>query len=216
MPEFFQTVMGRKFYESDVPRIASALEKIAVALGEKEKPNPFPLSTLKLLTMLYTRIQQAELADHFPYSLISNVADCVEGTHTDSTEEKIPVTKDRRDRLRDYDGPDGQPTLQNILAVCEYEPANGIPGICFPINHSGIHARCDSKDGMVFIAKDDQAAMFASDVDAANFVACLIGKPWKKFFDNPPEKCFYPYFEMTLNQVSALHDKFRKIAESFR
>lgn len=31
-PEFFQTGMGRKFYESDVPRSAEALERIAKAL----------------------------------------------------------------------------------------------------------------------------------------------------------------------------------------
>ena len=30
--EFFQTHMGRKFYEADVPRIANALERIATAL----------------------------------------------------------------------------------------------------------------------------------------------------------------------------------------
>jgi hypothetical protein len=42
-PEFFQTIMGRKFYEADVPRIAKALENIAVELKrsndlkEKEK-----------------------------------------------------------------------------------------------------------------------------------------------------------------------------------
>lgn len=29
MPEFHETRMGRKFYESDVPRIADALDKIA-------------------------------------------------------------------------------------------------------------------------------------------------------------------------------------------
>jgi len=31
-PQFFQTPMGRRFYESDVPRIASALERIAKAM----------------------------------------------------------------------------------------------------------------------------------------------------------------------------------------
>jgi hypothetical protein len=212
VPEFFQTMMGRKFYESDMPRIASALEKIATALGDKEMP---ATNAVELLAKLHTRIHQEELAGHFSYSLIRDVADCVEGVHTDSMKEKVLVM-DRRDRIHAYDGPDEQPTLQNILDICDYKPANGIPGVCFPTNHSGIHAICDSKDGRVFIAKDDQAGMFASDVDAANFVTCLIGKPWKKFFDNPPEKYFYPYFEMTLNQVSALHDKFRKIAESFR
>lgn len=46
MIEFFQTVMGKKFYESDVPRIAKALERIASALEtrapEKPKPPPAP------------------------------------------------------------------------------------------------------------------------------------------------------------------------------
>jgi hypothetical protein len=31
-PEFFQTMMGKRFYESTAPRIASALERIAEAL----------------------------------------------------------------------------------------------------------------------------------------------------------------------------------------
>jgi uncharacterized coiled-coil protein SlyX len=37
-PEFFQTAMGRKFYESDVPRIAAALEQIATALSSRAAP----------------------------------------------------------------------------------------------------------------------------------------------------------------------------------
>lgn len=32
MIDFFQTVMGRRFFEGDVPRIAKALERIADAL----------------------------------------------------------------------------------------------------------------------------------------------------------------------------------------
>ena len=31
-PEFFQTGMGRKFYDGDVPRLLKALERIATAL----------------------------------------------------------------------------------------------------------------------------------------------------------------------------------------
>jgi len=38
MPDFFQTGMGRKFYESDVPRIASALESIVVNLEKVANP----------------------------------------------------------------------------------------------------------------------------------------------------------------------------------
>ena len=32
MSEFYQTLMGRKFYDADVPRIVKALERIATAL----------------------------------------------------------------------------------------------------------------------------------------------------------------------------------------
>jgi len=32
MVEFFTTMMGRKFYEADVPRMVRALEKIAIEL----------------------------------------------------------------------------------------------------------------------------------------------------------------------------------------
>lgn len=39
MVEFFNTMMGKKFYESDVPRLVSALERIATAL-EKSKVKP--------------------------------------------------------------------------------------------------------------------------------------------------------------------------------
>lgn len=38
MPEFFQTLMGKKFYDSDVPRIAKALERIAAALEQQRSP----------------------------------------------------------------------------------------------------------------------------------------------------------------------------------
>jgi hypothetical protein len=31
-PEFYQTIMGKRFYESTAPKIAESLEKIAVEL----------------------------------------------------------------------------------------------------------------------------------------------------------------------------------------
>jgi hypothetical protein len=36
-PSFFQTIMGHTFYEGTVPRIAKALERIAIALEEANK-----------------------------------------------------------------------------------------------------------------------------------------------------------------------------------
>ena len=36
MSEFYQTLMGRKFYDADVPRIVKALERIATALEKRE------------------------------------------------------------------------------------------------------------------------------------------------------------------------------------
>ena len=36
MVELHNTLMGRKFYEADIPRIAKALERIAIALENQE------------------------------------------------------------------------------------------------------------------------------------------------------------------------------------
>lgn len=37
MSEFYRTPAGRKFYESDMPQLISALEKIALRMGEANK-----------------------------------------------------------------------------------------------------------------------------------------------------------------------------------
>jgi hypothetical protein len=39
-PQFFQTRMGTRFYEADVPRIANALERIAAALEARTPREP--------------------------------------------------------------------------------------------------------------------------------------------------------------------------------
>ena len=41
-PEFFQTIMGRQFYDGTLPRIAKALERIADALEAAKVPPPAP------------------------------------------------------------------------------------------------------------------------------------------------------------------------------
>ena len=40
--DFFQTVMGRQFYDGTLPRIAKALERIANALEAAKAPPPAP------------------------------------------------------------------------------------------------------------------------------------------------------------------------------
>jgi hypothetical protein len=50
MIQFFQTVMGRKLIESDVPRIAKALERIADALEKQAAPAPWQENTPRLPT----------------------------------------------------------------------------------------------------------------------------------------------------------------------
>ncbi len=55
MGEFFKTVMGRKFYDADVPRLTTALEKIATQL---ERANALQEKKFKLderLTKLQIR-----------------------------------------------------------------------------------------------------------------------------------------------------------------
>ena len=37
MPEFFQTMMGRKFFEGQLPKLISTLERIAVCLEENNE-----------------------------------------------------------------------------------------------------------------------------------------------------------------------------------
>lgn len=37
MSEFYKTSIGRKFYESDLPRLVSALEKIAIKIEEANR-----------------------------------------------------------------------------------------------------------------------------------------------------------------------------------
>jgi hypothetical protein len=37
-PEFFQTVMGKQFYDGTMPRIAKALERIADAMEKQQEP----------------------------------------------------------------------------------------------------------------------------------------------------------------------------------
>ncbi len=48
--KFVQTLMGRKFYQADVPRIIKALEKIANAL-EKQNRIDVILNTIKNSTV---------------------------------------------------------------------------------------------------------------------------------------------------------------------
>ena len=54
-PEFFQTGMGHKFYDSDVPRIVKALERIAAALEKLAEPKPPSLAEANLQHSIATR-----------------------------------------------------------------------------------------------------------------------------------------------------------------
>lgn len=57
MPEFFQTPMGKRFYEGTMPRIARALERIADAL---EKEDDLPDNRLWTLPDAAKYLQVAE------------------------------------------------------------------------------------------------------------------------------------------------------------
>lgn len=45
-PEFFQTIMGHKFFESTVPKLVRSLERIAVSLEKRKGPKPRDLKNL--------------------------------------------------------------------------------------------------------------------------------------------------------------------------
>jgi hypothetical protein len=193
--DFFRTIMGRKFYESDIPRLVAALERIAESLPKPTKPldtAPKPINTqalvereqlMALLRMINTRIHQEEIADHFPYSVISSLDAVVKGEPP-----HIPAHFRGRE----------QPLREDVLG----EHQRGIPGILFPVDNGG---DCDSEDGKVFIAREDASMMFRSDVDAANFITCLTGIVWKKYFDVPGQDYYHPYFEITLDEAERIH-----------
>ena len=42
MPEFFQTGMGKRFYEGQLPRLIKALERIAVCLEDRNEESQRP------------------------------------------------------------------------------------------------------------------------------------------------------------------------------
>lgn len=195
--EFFQTHMGQKFYDVDVPQVVRALTRIADSLEKKTEPRPLtvdrdevPLSVLKKLSFI---IHQEKLQEHFPVTLLLHVQDLLAGT-----------------RESTHDNNRNQPLLADILDRAEHE--RGIPGIAFPIDHSAEKGYFESEDGQVFISRSDQAGMFRSDVDAANFVSCLTGIPWKKCFDDFEKGYFFPYFEITLAQAQDIHDRFGSVA----
>jgi len=64
--EFFRTMMGRKFYESDVPRVAKALERIADALEKQGGADKVALDAI---------VEALDLQDQLtPFSTIEDVA----------------------------------------------------------------------------------------------------------------------------------------------
>lgn len=83
--DFFNTGMGRKFYERDVPRIAEALERIASALDRIIKPNQKALNLYTVVTVQWGIIAieahsiaeaQADARDRFGVKDPSAVRPC--------------------------------------------------------------------------------------------------------------------------------------------
>ncbi len=158
MVQFFETQMGRKFFEHDIPKLLSLAERIANGLEKKQ---------------LYV-----------PSVAPSGGAAAYEAG-----------------RL--------QPTIEVIRESCDFaEGSRLIPGLAFPIDNGPRESDFASIDGRVFIARDDAAGIFDSDIAAANFVALLIGKPWKKFFDQEGKDYYFPYFEIDLVEADEIHYRF--------
>ena len=77
MPQFHETVMGSRFIEGTVPRIAKTLERIANSLEEMLKEDPEPqtdklpraLELLKVSKRFMPEGMPAELEEEFKYLL---------------------------------------------------------------------------------------------------------------------------------------------------
>lgn len=105
-PEFFQTVMGRQFFEGTVPRIARALERIAKALEQEPKEAARVVTTdfntkvqqrsAAMMTGAPLEIGDLILRNGFPHSDTVTITSV--GGHT------VMVTKDRDGTFVDVDG----------------------------------------------------------------------------------------------------------------
>lgn len=151
-------------------------------------------------------------------SMIERLTKAIEASNQNNFEilrllRKPKIKKQASSLSSAYDDVEEQPSMKSILEGLEHETKYGIPGILFPADHASLHGDFFSEDGRVFIARDDQAGIFSSDVAAANFVACIIGKPWKKFYDQPPKKYFFPYFELTLDEAKYIHEQFTQMTK---
>ncbi len=75
-PEFFQTAMGRRFYEHDVPRIAESLEHLAA-----------------VVTALVTETQdKARKPTRMARSKMDKIAQVLRGEHGDASEMIMAIT----------------------------------------------------------------------------------------------------------------------------
>ena len=63
--DFFQTVMGRQFYDGSVPRIAKALERIANALEESNNRAAPPVSDKEYVVLPRKTFEEAHAAVAF-------------------------------------------------------------------------------------------------------------------------------------------------------
>jgi hypothetical protein len=90
-PEFFKTIMGRRFYEGDVPRIAKALEKIAKHLGEE--PIKLPNGSMMLRNTNYQMTDEDIRTIKYAYTEL-NAANFEDGSNT-----RYPELRDLIHRL---------------------------------------------------------------------------------------------------------------------
>lgn len=63
MPEFFQTVMGHRFYESTMPSIARSLEKIAETLTPAHDEQPVLTTNLEAILARVAYPKESEPLD---------------------------------------------------------------------------------------------------------------------------------------------------------
>ena len=100
--------------------------------------------------------------------------------------------------------------------VCSFCEGSAIAGIHFPSDFSD---REPSRDGKVFIARCDECDKYASDVDAAEFVAKMFGWRVRRSMDKKDDTSlqarreaknkawFRPFFAVTLAEAEATHLK---------
>ena len=79
--------------------------------------------------------------------------------------------------------------------------ATRVPGVLFPMEVGGTTIYKSSSDGRVLVQRCDECSLFASDEEAAKFLAIASGKPLRKWFDDAHSPHWHWFIDMSIKEA---------------